>query len=103
MTTEWMKKVERTVRAIPKGKTAGYALVAIMAGRPGGARAVVRALHALHDVPWWRVVRSDGTVAEAIRAKQVRALAKEGVRCVNGRVPASAQLSRVSGSSPSRR
>lgn len=87
-----MKKVERTVRAIPKGKTAGYALVATMAGRPGGARAVVRALHALTGVPWWRVVRSDGTVAEAVRDEQTRALEKEGVVVVNGRVPASARL-----------
>jgi methylated-DNA-protein-cysteine methyltransferase-like protein len=92
MKTEWQKKVERTVRAIPKGKTAGYALVATMAGRPGGARAVVRALHALTDVPWWRVVRSDGTVAEAVQVEQSRALKKEGVVVVNGKVPASARL-----------
>ena len=35
--------VERVVRAIPKGKTLSYAQVALYAGKPGAARAVVQA------------------------------------------------------------
>lgn len=77
--TPWLLAVERAVRAIPKGQTASYARVALMAGKPGAARAVVRALHALDDVPWWRVIRSDGTVAPQVAVEQRKRLKAEGV------------------------
>lgn len=77
--TPWMQAVERAVRAIPKGETASYAKVAMMAGKPGAARAVVRALHGLKGIPWWRVIRSDGTIAPAVAAEQGKKLAAEGV------------------------
>ena len=72
------------VKAIPKGTTLSYARVALLANRPGASRAVVRALHALNGVPWWRVIRSDGTVAKEMAAKQVPRLRREGVE-VRGR------------------
>jgi len=75
----WLVAVERSVKAIPRGETASYARVALMAGKPGAARAVVRALHALKDIPWWRVLRSDGTVAPQVAHKQLQLLRKEGV------------------------
>jgi methylated-DNA-protein-cysteine methyltransferase-like protein len=53
---------------------------------PVTARAVVRALHALDEVPWWRVIRSDGTLAEPVAAKQAARLRREGVAVVNRRV-----------------
>lgn len=84
--TPWLEAVARAVRSIPKGKTASYAQVALMAGKPGAARAVVRALHALNEVPWWRVIRSDGTLAEAVAVKQAARLRREGVVVVNRRV-----------------
>jgi methylated-DNA-protein-cysteine methyltransferase-like protein len=90
--TAWLTAVSRVVKAIPRGRTASYGQVATFAGRPGGARAVVRALHALHDVPWWRVVRSDGTVAEAVRVEQARRLKREGVVLEGARVPARCRL-----------
>ena len=77
--TPWLKAVRRAVRAIPKGQTASYARVALMAGRPGAARAVVQALHRLEGLPWWRVVRSDGTLAPQVAVEQRRHLAEEGV------------------------
>lgn len=83
--TPWLRKVRAAVQSIAPGQTAGYARVALMAGKPGAARAVVRALHALDDVPWWRVVRSDGTLAEAVAVEQARRLRQEGVPVV-GRV-----------------
>jgi methylated-DNA-protein-cysteine methyltransferase-like protein len=76
---------------IPKGKTASYALIALLAGKPGRARAVVRALHALEDVCWWRVIKSDGTVAKEIAARQAPKLRAEGVLVENRRVPAAAR------------
>lgn len=89
--TEWETAVARAVRTIPKGKTASYALIALLAGKPGRARAVVRALHVLDDVCWWRVIKSDGTVAKEIAGKQVPKLRREGVLVENRRVPASAR------------
>src|SRR5688572_11148109 len=77
--TVFERVVERTVKAIPKGTVLGYGEVAAIAGRPGGARAVVRALYALNDVPWWRVVRSDRTLAPEVASRQARKLRAEGV------------------------
>ncbi|MFT3707127.1 MAG: MGMT family protein [Archangium sp.] len=82
--TPWLEAVRRAVKAIPKGQTASYARVALMAGKPGAARAVVRALHALKDIPWWRVIRSDGTLAPQIASQQRKKLVAEGL-VVKGR------------------
>ena len=76
----WLQAVERAVRAIPRGQTASYARVALMSGKPGAARAVVQALHRLEGIPWWRVLRSDGTLAPQVANEQARRLAKEGVK-----------------------
>jgi methylated-DNA-protein-cysteine methyltransferase-like protein len=84
--TSWLEAVGRAVKSSPRGKTASYAQVALMAGKPGAARAVVRALHALDEVPWWRVIRSDGTLAGPVAAKQAARLRREGVAVVNRRV-----------------
>ncbi|MBL8939987.1 MAG: MGMT family protein [Archangium sp.] len=86
--TEWEQAVARAVKAIPKGQTAGYALVALLAGKPGAARAVVRALHGLDEVPWWRVIKSDGTVAKEMFTKQAPKLKREGVTLTGRRVDA---------------
>jgi methylated-DNA-protein-cysteine methyltransferase related protein len=77
--------VRRIVRAIPRGRVLSYGEVALRAGRPGGARAVVRALHQLDDVPWWRVVRSDGTLAPQVALEQGQLLLAEGHRARPGR------------------
>jgi methylated-DNA-protein-cysteine methyltransferase-like protein len=57
-----------------------YAQVALRAGKPGAARAVVRALHQISGAPWWRVIRSDGTMAPQIAPKQLPRLRSEGVQ-----------------------
>ncbi len=88
----WLDAVAAVVRAIPRGKTLSYAQVALRANKPGAARAVVRALHAVKGVPWWRVIRSDGTVAAQVAAEQLPRLRREGVKAVGRRVPASARL-----------
>lgn len=89
--TDWETAVAAAVKAIPKGKTASYSLVALLAGKPGRARAVVRALHTLKGVPWWRVIKSDGTVAKEIAGKQAPKLRAEGVEVKNRRVPVAAR------------
>jgi alkylated DNA nucleotide flippase Atl1 len=37
-------------------------------------------------VPWHRVLRADGTAAEAVRARQLELLAGEGVPVRRGRI-----------------
>ena len=91
-TWPWIKTVAQVVRAIPKGKSMSYAQVALRANKPGGARAVVQALHHLTDVPWWRVVKSDGTVAVQMIGKQGKRLRAEGVALVGRRIPRSARF-----------
>lgn len=72
------------MRGIPKGSVLSYGRVAALCGIEGGARAVVRAMRELDDVPWWRVIRSDGTIAEQMMPTQARHLRREGVE-VRGR------------------
>ncbi len=85
--TPWVKRVYDVVCSIPKGRTLGYAQVAMRAGKPGAARAVVRALHAMKGAPWWRVTRSDRTLAKEIAAQQRKKLLAEGVKFERARVP----------------
>jgi methylated-DNA-protein-cysteine methyltransferase-like protein len=86
--TPFEKQVAKVVRAIPKGKTLSYAGVALRANRPEGSRSVVRALRNLRDIPWWRVIRSDGTMAEQVAAEQSKRLRREGLQITGRRVKA---------------
>lgn len=79
--------VVAAIRGIPRGETASYGEIAILAGRPGAARAVgsICAEGVLPViVPYHRVIRSDGCIGEygdgaAGRARKARLLALEGV------------------------
>ena len=64
-----------------------YREIARRAGSPGAARAV-GAFLAEHgaDVPWWRVVHSDGTLSAPNKREQRRRLVAEGVDVESGRV-----------------
>ncbi|MBF5042696.1 MGMT family protein [Aggregicoccus sp. 17bor-14] len=72
--------VARAVRAIPRGQTRSYSQVALYAGRPGAARGVGRELRTLQNVPWWRVIRADHTLAPAVAHEQAQRLRAEGVK-----------------------
>jgi len=68
------------VRRIPPGYVRTYGDVS-----PGAPRAAGAALHhAGEDVPWWRVVRSDGSLAKG--ARQAVRLREEGVPFRGARV-----------------
>ena len=58
------EKVREVVRAIPEGQTMTYGDVALLAGRPGAARAVGTIMARNDDVtvPCHRVVRADGNI-----------------------------------------
>lgn len=76
--SSFSKKVERVVKQIPRGTTLSYGEVALRAGKPKAARAVVWALGRLEGVPWWRVARRDGTLAPQVAALQESILRQEG-------------------------
>jgi alkylated DNA nucleotide flippase Atl1 len=71
------------VEDIPPGRVMAYGDIAGMLGL-ASARQVGWTLARPHrDVPWHRVVHSDGTMAGHLRDRQRRLLRSEGVR-VNG-------------------
>jgi methylated-DNA-protein-cysteine methyltransferase-like protein len=76
--------VRRAVRAIPRGQVRSYSQVALYAGRPGAARGVGRELKTVGEgnLPWWRVIRADRTLAPAVAHEQARRLKAEGVKVV---------------------
>jgi alkylated DNA nucleotide flippase Atl1 len=73
------------VERIPPGRVTTYGTVGHLVGI--GPRRVARALSTGGGaVPWFRVVRADGSVAEPVRVRQLELLAAEGVPVRNGRV-----------------
>ena len=86
------ERILAAVRAIPRGQVAGYGEVARRAGLPGRARLAARVLGENEDpqLPWHRVVRSDGRIAFSQDSpgfnEQCQRLRSEGVLVVRGRV-----------------
>ncbi|WP_199522223.1 MGMT family protein [Geodermatophilus marinus] len=73
------------VERIPAGRVSTYGAVGRLVGV--GPRRVARALsRGGAAVPWYRVVRADGTAAEPVRARQLELLAGEGVPVRGSRV-----------------
>jgi methylated-DNA-protein-cysteine methyltransferase-like protein len=62
----YTKSVIDVIKGIPRGKVCTYGLVGLLAGRPRGARQVVRILHTMtrkYDLPWHRVINSRGRIS----------------------------------------
>jgi methylated-DNA-protein-cysteine methyltransferase-like protein len=55
-------KIERAIRAIPRGKVSTYGAIARAAGLPGGARLVARVLRRSYGLPWQRVLGAGGAI-----------------------------------------
>ncbi|SDE24666.1 O(6)-alkylguanine repair protein YbaZ [Blastococcus fimeti] len=73
------------VEQIPRGRVSTYGAIGRLVGV--GPRRVARALSSGGGaVPWFRVVRADGTAAEPVRVRQLELLASEGVPVRSGRV-----------------
>ena len=82
--TESTQRIISAILEIPKGKVTCYRDVAARAGLPNGARQTVRVLHSLsekYDLPWHRVIRSNGSIAltHEGRELQMQLLRLEGV------------------------
>ncbi len=83
---DFASRVLRAVEAIPAGHVMTYGDVAEYAG-VRSARSVGRVLAADGGtVPWHRVLRSDGTLAEHLYTEQRQRLLAEGVRFRDHRV-----------------
>lgn len=90
--------VWEATRCIPRGKVLNYGGLAALLGRPRAARQVGYALAALRPedahgpeaVPWWRVLRKDGSIAlqgSPERGERQAALLREdGVAVLDHRV-----------------
>jgi alkylated DNA nucleotide flippase Atl1 len=77
------------VDRIPPGRVSTYGAIGRLIGV--GPRRVARALSSGGGaVPWYRVVRADGSAAEPVRVRQLELLAAEGVPMRDGRVVLSA-------------
>lgn len=93
-TNDTTRRIHAAVRAIPAGEVAGYGEVARRAGLPGRARLVARVLSTggEADLPWHRVLRSDGRIAFPEGSdgfvEQCARLRAEGVELAGGRVVA---------------
>ena len=80
--TESEQRVIAAIRAIPEGFVRAYGDVS-----PGAPRLAGRILSRPHDpdLPWWRVVRADGSLAVGERQRAL--LEAEGVPFLPGRRP----------------
>jgi methylated-DNA-protein-cysteine methyltransferase-like protein len=80
------EKVRKIVAAIPPGSVASYGDVAELARAPS-PRLVGRVLaEDGSDLPWHRVLRSDGTPAHHLAERQLELLRAEGVLADGRRV-----------------
>jgi methylated-DNA-protein-cysteine methyltransferase related protein len=83
---ELHERVRRIVAAIPPGSVASYGDVAELARAPS-PRLVGRVLaEDGSDLPWHRVLRSDGTPAHHLAHRQLELLRAEGVLADGQRV-----------------
>ena len=94
------QRILALVARIPSGRVMTYGDIADVLGL-GSPRQVGRALAGADvDIPWHRVVRSDGTMAEHVRDKQRQLLLSEGVGIVGERVDL--ETHQWSGATPNR-
>jgi methylated-DNA-protein-cysteine methyltransferase related protein len=84
-TINFYEQVYAVVRRIPRGKVSSYGRIAAMLGQPQAARAVGYALNALRDkkddpayqdIPWQRVVNSQGRISIVSQEHNVNVQAK---------------------------
>lgn len=76
-------RVHAVVRAIPRGRVMTYGQIAILAGRPRGAREVGWIAHSGEAAPWQRVVNRSGDLIAGFtggREGHRRALRRDGIR-----------------------
>ena len=88
-----VQRIWQTVNLIPAGKVASYGQIADLAGLPGRARLVGKALGQVPNnekLPWFRVLRSNGQLAFPLGSEQAKLqtglLQEDNVVVFNNRV-----------------
>lgn len=84
--TSFAERVAEAVGALAAGEVVSYGEIAAQVGQPGAARAVGNVMAASEGLPWWRVVRADGSLATGKEGEQAKRLRREGVIVADGRV-----------------
>lgn len=84
--TDFQAAVVSVLESTQPGDVMSYGEVAAEAGWPGAARAVGGVLKSVPDLPWWRIVASNGRLIPNDPAAHAAALAAEGVQTENGKV-----------------
>jgi methylated-DNA-protein-cysteine methyltransferase related protein len=85
---DFTDRVKAVLLSTRPGDVVSYGELAADAGFPRQARAIGRVLALAEDgeLPWWRVVRADGSITEAAPDEQTALLRSEGVEVRSGRV-----------------
>lgn len=93
MSVDAYQRIWKTVQSVPAGKVASYGQIADLAGLPGRARLVGKALGFAPqqlNVPWYRILRSDGRIAFPAGSEhanhQIGLLQEENVAVINHKV-----------------
>ncbi|KHL08235.1 alkylated DNA nucleotide flippase Atl1 [Mumia flava] len=74
----YVEAVLRIAESVPPGRVTSYGVVAAAVGR-GGPRQVGRVMATYGAaVPWWRVIRADGTVAPGLEHRAREHYLEEG-------------------------
>ena len=81
------RRILDIVRSLGPGEVVSYGDIAEDAGHPGRSRLVGRLLATTtEDVPWWRVVTSNGRLVPGAEIEQRQRLLGEGVTVNDGHV-----------------
>ncbi len=73
-----VERVLEVVAEIPAGRVLSYGDVARLASAPSARDVGQVLLRHGEQVPWWRVLRADGTPAPHLRERQLALLREEG-------------------------
>jgi methylated-DNA-protein-cysteine methyltransferase-like protein len=81
------RRILDVVRSLTPGEVVSYGDIAEDAGHPGRSRLVGRLLATTtEEVPWWRVVTSNGRLVPGSEGEQRQRLLAEGVTVTDGHV-----------------
>ncbi|MCH9836369.1 MAG: MGMT family protein [Ilumatobacter sp.] len=81
------RRIINVLLALEEGEVTTYGDVAEVAGYPKQSRLVGRILRdSATDIPWWRVVGSQGRIRTANPALQAELLVEENVLVAGGRI-----------------
>lgn len=77
--TAFQHAVADIVRELEPGEVVTYGDVSMEIGRPGSAQAVANVLRRVPDLPWWRVIPTNGRLYRTHAPTQRPLLEAEGV------------------------